>query len=55
MPLAGRLLLDGTLGCETAYMAEYPIARFYADARIQSTYRGTTEIMKDLIARRLGT
>ena len=37
------------------YMAEYPIARLYADARIQRIYGGTTEIMKDLIARRLGT
>ena len=37
------------------YMTEYPIARLYADARIQRVYGGTTEIMKDLIARRLGT
>jgi acyl-CoA dehydrogenase len=37
------------------YMAEYPIARLYADARIQRIYGGTTEIMKDLIARRLGS
>ena len=37
------------------YMTEYPIARLYADARIQRIYGGTTEIMKDLIARRLGT
>ena len=35
------------------YMAEYPIARLYADARIQKIYGGTNEIMKDLIARRL--
>lgn len=35
------------------YMAQYPIARLYADARIQRIYGGTTEIMKDLIARRL--
>jgi acyl-CoA dehydrogenase len=35
------------------YMAEYPIARFYADARIQKIYGGTNEIMKDLIARKL--
>lgn len=35
------------------YMAEYPIARLYADARIQRIYGGTTEIMKDLIARGL--
>jgi len=35
------------------YMAEYPIARLYADARVQRIYGGTTEIMKDLIARKL--
>jgi acyl-CoA dehydrogenase len=34
-------------------MAEMPIARLYADARVQRIYGGTTEIMKDLIARRL--
>lgn len=37
------------------YMAEYPIARMYADARVQRIYGGTSEIMKDLIARKLGT
>ncbi len=35
------------------YMAEYPIARLYADARIQKIYGGANEIMKDLIARKL--
>jgi acyl-CoA dehydrogenase len=35
------------------YMAEYPIARLYADSRVQRIYGGTTEIMKDLIARKL--
>jgi len=35
------------------YMLEYPIARAYLDARIQTIYGGTTEIMKDLIARKL--
>ena len=35
------------------YMAEYPIARLYADSRVQKIYAGTNEIMKDLIARRL--
>jgi acyl-CoA dehydrogenase len=35
-------------------MVEYPIARLYADARIQRIYGGTSEIMKDLIARKLG-
>ncbi len=35
------------------YMVEYPIARMYADARVQKIYGGTNEIMKDLIARKL--
>jgi acyl-CoA dehydrogenase len=35
------------------YMAEYPIARLYADARVQRIYGGATEVMKDLIARKL--
>ena len=33
------------------YMAEYPIARAYADARIATIYGGATEIMKIIIAR----
>jgi alkylation response protein AidB-like acyl-CoA dehydrogenase len=35
------------------YMAEYPIAQMYADARVQKIYGGTNEIMKELIARSL--
>jgi acyl-CoA dehydrogenase len=35
------------------YMLEYPIARAYADARVQKIYGGTNEIMKELIARSL--
>lgn len=35
------------------YMAEYPIARLYADSRVQRIYGGANEIMKELIARRL--
>ena len=35
------------------YMNEYPIARLYADARVQRIYAGTNEIMKVLIARSL--
>ena len=34
-------------------MTEYPIARMYADARVQQIYGGTNEIMKELIARAL--
>jgi alkylation response protein AidB-like acyl-CoA dehydrogenase len=36
------------------YMAEYPIARAWADARITRIYGGTTEIMKEIIGRSLG-
>jgi acyl-CoA dehydrogenase len=35
------------------YMEEYPIARIYADSRIQKIYGGTNEIMKEIIARSL--
>jgi len=35
------------------YMMEYPIARMYADARVQRIYGGTSEIMKEIIARSL--
>lgn len=35
------------------YMWEYPIARLYADARVQKIYAGTNEIMKELISRSL--
>lgn len=33
------------------YMTEYPISRFYVDARIQRIYGGTNEIMKEVVAR----
>ena len=36
------------------YMAEYPVARAYADARVTRIYGGTTEIMKEIIGRNLG-
>ena len=35
------------------YMTEYPIARAYADARVQRIYGGTSEIMKLIIGRDL--
>ena len=35
------------------FMEEYPIARIYADSRIQKIYGGTNEIMKEVIARSL--
>jgi acyl-CoA dehydrogenase len=36
------------------FMMEYPIATDYADAAVQSIYAGTNEIMKVIIARRMG-
>jgi len=33
------------------YMLEYPIARMYADARVQRIYGGTSEIMRNIIGR----
>jgi len=36
------------------YMWEYPIARAWADARVQRIYGGTNEIMKEVIARSMG-
>ncbi len=35
------------------YMADYPIERFYRDARITRIYEGTSEIQKNIIAGRL--
>ena len=36
------------------YMWEYPIARAWADARVQRIYGGTNEIMKEVISRSMG-
>ncbi|TWH04860.1 alkylation response protein AidB-like acyl-CoA dehydrogenase [Nocardioides sp. J9] len=36
------------------FMMEYPIAKAYADSRIQTIYGGTTEIQKEIIGRSLG-
>ncbi len=43
----GCLQLFGGYG----YMKEYPISRAYADARVQRIYGGTSEIMRELVAR----
>ena len=36
------------------YMLEYPVAKAFLDARVQTIYGGTTEIMKEIIGRSLG-
>lgn len=48
-------LIDGCVQLHGGYgyMREYPIARMYADARVQKIYGGSDEIMKDLVARSL--
>lgn len=53
--MAGRVIdkclqLHGGYG----YMLEYPIARLYADTRVNRIYGGTSEIMKTIIAKDLG-
>ena len=35
------------------YMREYPISRFYVDSRVQRIYGGTSEIMKEVISRKV--
>jgi alkylation response protein AidB-like acyl-CoA dehydrogenase len=46
----GCVQLHGGYG----YMTEFPIARAYVDARIQTIYGGTTEIMKEIVGKSLG-
>ena len=46
----GCVQLHGGYG----YMMEYRVARDYVDARIQTIFGGTTEIMKEIIGRDLG-
>jgi alkylation response protein AidB-like acyl-CoA dehydrogenase len=36
------------------YMSEYPVAKAFIDARVQTIYGGSTEIMKEIIGRSLG-
>lgn len=35
------------------YMAEYPIAQLYKDARVEKIYGGSNEVLKELVARKL--
>jgi len=36
------------------YMKEYPISRWLSDSKLQMIYGGTNEVMKVLIAQRMG-
>ena len=50
--MLGRVVDEGLqLHGGYGYMREYPIARAWLDARVQRLYAGTTEIMKEIIAR----
>ncbi len=53
--LQGRVVDAGVqLHGGYGYMAEYPIARAYTDARVTRIYGGTNEIMKEIIGKSLG-
>ncbi|MGQ0843372.1 MAG: acyl-CoA dehydrogenase family protein [Sporichthyaceae bacterium] len=36
------------------FMSEYPVAKAFLDARVQTIYGGTTEIMKEIVGRSMG-
>jgi alkylation response protein AidB-like acyl-CoA dehydrogenase len=53
--VAGRVIdkclqLHGGYG----YILEYPIARLYADTRVNRIYGGTSEVQKSIIAKDMG-
>jgi len=53
--LEGRVMDDCVqLHGGAGYMDEYPICRMYLDARISRIYAGSSEIMREIIARSLG-
>lgn len=52
--MQGRLLDDFVqLHGGYGYMAEYPIGRAWADARVMRIYGGSSEIMREIIAKTL--
>ena len=52
--LLGRVVDEGVqLHGGFGYMWEYPICRMYANARIQRIFAGSSEIMKEIISRKL--
>jgi acyl-CoA dehydrogenase len=53
--LANRIAYDAVqIFGGYGYMREFPVERFYRDARLWTIGGGTSEIMKEIIARRLG-
>jgi alkylation response protein AidB-like acyl-CoA dehydrogenase len=53
--LEGRVMDDCLqLHGGAGFMDEYPISRFYANARVSRIYAGSSEIMREIIARGMG-
>jgi len=53
--LEGRVVDDCVqLHGGAGYMDEYPICRMYLNARISRIYAGSSEIMREIIARSIG-
>ena len=53
--LEGRVIDDCLqLHGGAGFMDEYPISRFYANARVSRIYAGSSEIMREIIARGMG-
>jgi len=53
--LEGRIMDDCVqLHGGAGYMDEYPICRMYLNARISRIYAGTSEVMREIIARSIG-
>ena len=36
------------------YMKEYPISKAFTDSRVESIFAGSNEVMKSIIAKRMG-
>ncbi|MEQ8205551.1 MAG: acyl-CoA dehydrogenase family protein [Woeseia sp.] len=53
--LEGRVTDDGVqLHGGAGYMDEYPICRMYLNARVSRIYAGSSEVMREIIARSMG-
>ena len=50
---ASNGVLDAAVIPRFNHKAEYPISRFWTDARVMRIYGGTSEIMKEIVARGL--
>jgi len=53
--MEGRIMDDCVqLHGGAGYMDEYPICRMYLNARVSRIYAGSSEIMREIIARSIG-